>query len=154
MATVPNTTTFSLQDVVNVVGGSSLSAAFTNAVDACFDPTYKGSKNNLLNFRNYDTTRGATLTIDNTFTYFQNIGNTPCAGSSNVINITASSGNVWSASSNQAWCTLSPTGGTGSGSTTISCAKNTGADRSATVSITSSAPTRTCTVWQVSNCMV
>lgn len=53
---VPNTTTFSLQDVVNVTGGTSLSAAFTNSVDAYFDVAYKGSKDNLLNFRNYTVT--------------------------------------------------------------------------------------------------
>lgn len=53
MASVPNTTTFTLQDVINVVGGTSLGAAFTNSVDAYFDSTYNGSKNNLLNFRNY-----------------------------------------------------------------------------------------------------
>jgi len=53
MGQVPDTNTFSLQDVVNVVGGSSLSAAFTNSVDSYFDSTYKGSKNNLYNFRNY-----------------------------------------------------------------------------------------------------
>lgn len=50
---VPNTNTFSLQDVVNVTGGTSLQAAFDNSIDAYFDPAYKGSKNNLLNFRNY-----------------------------------------------------------------------------------------------------
>lgn len=59
MASVPNTNTFKLTDVTAVVGGSSLSVAFASSVDACFDPTYKGSKNSLLNFRNYDTTRGA-----------------------------------------------------------------------------------------------
>lgn len=50
---VPNNTSFSLQQVVNVVGGTSLTAAFTNSVDARFDTAYKGSKNQLLNFRNY-----------------------------------------------------------------------------------------------------
>lgn len=50
---VPNNTTFSLQSVVNVVGGTSLTAAITNSVDAHFDPTYKGSKNQLDDFRNY-----------------------------------------------------------------------------------------------------
>lgn len=54
MASVPNTTTFTLQNVVSVVGGTSLSAAFANSVDSYFDPAYKGSKNNLLNFRNYN----------------------------------------------------------------------------------------------------
>lgn len=52
---VPNTTTFSLTDVTAITGGTSLSAAFTNSVDSYFDPAYKGSKDNLLNFRNYKT---------------------------------------------------------------------------------------------------
>jgi uncharacterized protein (TIGR02145 family) len=53
VAQVPNTNTFSLSDVVAITGGTSLQAAFTNSVDAYFDPAYKGSKDNLLNFRNY-----------------------------------------------------------------------------------------------------
>jgi hypothetical protein len=54
MATqVPNTTTFALTDVTAVVGGTSLTAAYTNSTDAFFDPTYKGSKNSQYNFRNY-----------------------------------------------------------------------------------------------------
>ena len=53
MGSVPNTTTFTLQDVLNVTGGSDLVAAFANSTDSYFDPAYKGSKNNLLNFRNY-----------------------------------------------------------------------------------------------------
>jgi hypothetical protein len=50
---VPNTDTFSLSDVNDVVGGVSLSAAFSFSVDAYFDPAYKGSKDRLSNFRNY-----------------------------------------------------------------------------------------------------
>lgn len=58
MATsVPNTTTFSLLDVVAVVGGADLEECFNNATDAHFDPAHItnawGTKNNLLNFRNY-----------------------------------------------------------------------------------------------------
>lgn len=54
MATsVPNNTVFSLQDVKNVINVASLADMFTYSVDAYFDPAYKGSKNNLLNFRNY-----------------------------------------------------------------------------------------------------
>lgn len=56
---VPNTTTFSLQDVVNVTGGTSLDAAFTNSNAAYFDATY-GSKTmspkTLYGFRNYTVT--------------------------------------------------------------------------------------------------
>lgn len=52
---VPNTTTFSLQDVVNVVEPDvyTLQSCFNDAVSAYFDPAYSGSKNSLLNFRNY-----------------------------------------------------------------------------------------------------
>jgi len=49
---VPNTNTFSLQDVVNVTGGNDLIEAFSLATGT-FDPLYEGSKNSLLNFRNY-----------------------------------------------------------------------------------------------------
>lgn len=52
---VPDTNTFTLQDVVDVVSPSSdtLQACFDNAVDDFFDPAYEGSKDSLLNFRNY-----------------------------------------------------------------------------------------------------
>lgn len=53
MAGVPDTNNFSLQDVVNVVGGNSLQDCFDNSVDAFFDPDYKGSKDSLYCFRNY-----------------------------------------------------------------------------------------------------
>ena len=53
MGWVPNTATFSLQDVVNVTGGTSLTAAFANAQDRYFDSAYKGTKTSLMNFRNY-----------------------------------------------------------------------------------------------------
>lgn len=57
-AQVPNTDTFSLQDVFTELG---LSANGTNGLVQCFaaadpaqfDPAYEGSKNSLLNFRNY-----------------------------------------------------------------------------------------------------
>lgn len=53
---VPDTTTFSLNDVRLELGlGSttSLQSCFLAANPAFFDPTYEGSKNSLLNFRNY-----------------------------------------------------------------------------------------------------
>lgn len=54
---VPNTNSFSFQDVTTEIygdttSGRNLSQAFTDATGV-FDPTYEGSKNNLLNFRNY-----------------------------------------------------------------------------------------------------
>jgi len=52
---VPNTTTFSLQDVVTEINPTTddLVDCFADAVAGSFDPSYSGSKNNLLNFRNY-----------------------------------------------------------------------------------------------------
>lgn len=51
---VPDTNTFTLQDVVAEIGsGDDLVEEFSLAVDSGFDPTYKGSKDQLYNFRNY-----------------------------------------------------------------------------------------------------
>lgn len=55
---VPDTNTFSLQDVYNAVSdhaspSANLSSCFTNATSGYFDPVYEGSKNRLSNFRNY-----------------------------------------------------------------------------------------------------
>ena len=53
---VPDTTTFSLRDVCDVVqpsGGDTLVDCFNEAVSGLFDANYSGSKNSLLNFRNY-----------------------------------------------------------------------------------------------------
>tara|TARA_R110002050_G_C8492682_1_gene474806 strand:- start:48 stop:461 length:414 start_codon:yes stop_codon:yes gene_type:complete len=57
---VPNTTTFTLQNVVDVVNPTTddLVDCFADAVASKFDSNYEGSKNQLLNFRNYD---GVTL---------------------------------------------------------------------------------------------
>lgn len=51
---VPNTTTFTLQDVQNEIGENNLSGCFTYSVDSLFDARYKGSKDRLSNFRNYN----------------------------------------------------------------------------------------------------
>lgn len=59
---VPNTTTFSLQDVINELGitsNKSLSNCFTLAIDGLFDSSYKQSKTELDDFRNYNA--GLTL---------------------------------------------------------------------------------------------
>ena len=52
---VPNTSTFSLQDVVNEVNPTTddLVDCFADAIASSFDSTYSGSKDQLLNFRNY-----------------------------------------------------------------------------------------------------
>lgn len=56
---VPNTDTFTLQDVKNELGTSvnDLDTFFYIADNNKFDPDYVGSKNSLLNFRNYGATR-------------------------------------------------------------------------------------------------
>lgn len=52
---VPNTNNFSLQDVIDEINPSSndLATCFAEAIDSGFDSAYEGSKNSLLNFRNY-----------------------------------------------------------------------------------------------------
>lgn len=52
---VPNTTTFSLQDVIDEVNLTTddLQDCFNDANASYFNPTYSGSKNSLLNFRDY-----------------------------------------------------------------------------------------------------
>lgn len=54
-AQVPNTTTFTLQDVVDEVNPTTndLQDCFNDANADYFNPTYEGSKNSLLNFRDY-----------------------------------------------------------------------------------------------------
>ena len=148
MATVPNTTTFSLADVVAVVGGSSLVAAFSNAMDVSFDPTYKGSKNNLLNFRNYNTSRGMTLSISPSGTH---------AGTGSfTLSITATAGNQWicSAGSYSSWITsngVTSVSGTGTGSAqnvTINVLNRPigGSDTTGFLSVSSFSPTQTLTI--------
>ena len=53
---VPNTTTFTLQNVVDIVTPTTndLVDCFSDATAAKFDSTYSGDKDKLLNFRNYD----------------------------------------------------------------------------------------------------
>ncbi len=64
MATVPNTDTFTLQDVEDVITtiGNSLVACFADADADKFDEKYEGSKDRLSNFRNYGH-------VGSTFTY-------------------------------------------------------------------------------------
>jgi hypothetical protein len=72
---VPDTTTFNLQTVVNVVNPTSddLPSCFSNAVSNKFNATYKaqyyaaaGDKNNLLMFRDYDSGVSNLLTVEAT----------------------------------------------------------------------------------------
>ena len=56
MAVVPNTTTFSMQDVVNAIPNTSpnLVSCFAYSNAGYFFSSYSGSKDRLSNFRGYD----------------------------------------------------------------------------------------------------
>ena len=59
---VPDTTTFTLQNVVTEVNPTTddLVDCFADATSASFDSAYSGNKDNLLNFRNYGATASLT----------------------------------------------------------------------------------------------
>jgi len=63
---VPNTTTFTLQDVVDVVRPQTddLVDCFSDAISGDFNPAYSGSKDNLLNFRDYKPPTATTIIYD------------------------------------------------------------------------------------------
>tara|TARA_R110001632_G_scaffold187967_1_gene308429 strand:- start:186 stop:584 length:399 start_codon:yes stop_codon:yes gene_type:complete len=77
---VPNTSTFSLQDVVNEVNPTTddLVDCFADAVASKFDSTYSGSKNQLLNFRNY----GGTLPVNGYIIRAGSTSSLACSGAS------------------------------------------------------------------------
>jgi hypothetical protein len=56
ITSVPDTTTFTLQDVCDVVQPSSdtLLSCFNEADSGAFDPSYEGDRDSLLDFRNYN----------------------------------------------------------------------------------------------------
>ncbi len=70
------------------------------------------------------------------------------AGGNNTVQVTATSGQAWTASTTASWITLNTTSGTGSGSLSFSVAANGGAARSGTISITCGTSTATVTVNQ------
>jgi hypothetical protein len=88
---VPDTTTFTLQDVVTEVATTTddLVDCFADAISGKFDATYSGDKDRLLNFRNYGAIasfassiegRGACeLALDQTY-YHSGSGALPVAG--------------------------------------------------------------------------
>tara|TARA_B110000495_G_C22374207_1_gene242874 strand:- start:44 stop:460 length:417 start_codon:yes stop_codon:yes gene_type:complete len=79
---VPDTTTFTLQDVVTEINPTTddLSDCFADATAACFDSSYSGTKTELLNFRNY----GASCTTS----YSSSGGVKPSIACSATINLT------------------------------------------------------------------
>lgn len=90
---VPNTNSFTLQNVVDVIDNDdNLVGCFNDAVASKFDSNYSGSKNNLLNFRNYDSSSNTaflgsvtasnnvcSLTMNITY-YYNGSGNNPAIG--------------------------------------------------------------------------
>lgn len=74
---IPNTDTFTLQDVKDELESSSndLVSFFAESVDAHFDPLYKGDKNSLYNFRNYKKVGSFTITYNSGKNFSSDITN-------------------------------------------------------------------------------
>ena len=71
---VPNTTTFSMQDVDTEIDPPTSTPSLTQLITSAnsigeWDSDYSGSKNSLLNFRNYGATSRTMFTIDNSYSY-------------------------------------------------------------------------------------
>ena len=84
MPGVPNTTNFSLADVVAAVLPSSndLQECFDDAFDDAFDPTYgPGNKSNLLQFRNY----GNDIAAQNSLYMGSRYGTDACGATRNTL---------------------------------------------------------------------
>ncbi|MEM9076305.1 MAG: BACON domain-containing protein [Bacteroidota bacterium] len=141
---VPNTTTFTLQDVLTELGLTSpfrtLSDAFVVAIDSRFDPAYKGSKNSLLNFRNYNSGPSSNLTVFPTFLL--------SSGSSGFEVIDVTSNVSWTVSDNASWLSVSPTSGSNNDTLTVFLQANSGGVRNATITVTGGGITRTCSITQ------
>jgi hypothetical protein len=105
---VPNTDTFTLDDVLQELGlgdGDSLQDCFDDATSSSFDTNYNpnsdGTDNNLLNFRNYGGTQTTTLTV----------AQSPVSGGSSHVDL----GNQSTSSQNisYTWEYVSQSGGSG-----------------------------------------
>jgi hypothetical protein len=69
---VPNTTTFTLQNVCDAINPSTedLVDCFSDAIPVYFNPAYSGSKNSLLNFKDYGPHNASTVpTVTTTAPY-------------------------------------------------------------------------------------
>ena len=71
---VPNTTTFSMQDVDTEIDPPTSTPSLTQLITSAnsigeWDSDYSGSKNSLLNFRNYGATSRTMFSIDNSYAY-------------------------------------------------------------------------------------
>lgn len=117
MATVPNTNTFTLQNVVAITGGNSLAAAFANADNGLFDLQYKGNKDRLSNFRNY----GIAIKLTLTSALFDIDGN--LLSGSDTFNVI--SGGDWTSQGGAGWAVISPASGSaGTRTVTVSVGYN------------------------------
>ncbi|QQO97345.1 BACON domain-containing protein [Maribacter phage Colly_1] len=147
---VPNTTTFTLANVCDEIGltGSNrtLQSCINSAEARGYNSSYSGSKNSLLNFRDYETPSTAdTLSISPT-TYSNTSGFTD----SFVVSVISNTS--WTVSDNQTWITLSSSSGSGNGSITVNLSSNgTGSTRYGVVVFTTGDISRTVTVTQASN---
>lgn len=122
---VPNTNTFSLNDVRNELGLSStasLQSCFNAACDAGFRPEYVGSKDRQSNFRGYDDSK---CSGSNTLTVTPSI--LPAyASTGGGQNVGVTSNTNWNVSSKPSWITV--TGASGSGNdpvVTLTASNNT-----------------------------
>lgn len=115
---VPNTTTFTLMDVRTEIsnggGGTatSLLDAFSRSNDSGFDINYKGSKNQLLNFRNY--------THNTTTTYQKSLGvagtsTDACTNHANMVYVTRWLDNPDFLSASKLWTNSAGTTNAGAG---------------------------------------
>tara|TARA_R110002074_G_scaffold189465_6_gene355286 strand:- start:18490 stop:18960 length:471 start_codon:yes stop_codon:yes gene_type:complete len=135
MASVPNTTTFSLQDVVDAVGGSqsSLLDCVEDAVGSGYNPTY-GSEGDLdmLSFRDYEEVAAEKAITISPFTYVD------VSGLGADITFTVNTTSSWVVSLPSSDFLASETSsGTGSGSFTVNVAFNgTGEPRTGQVRVT------------------
>lgn len=129
---VPNTETFSLQDVYNAVHNhtsgtqTNLQSCFDNAISGYFNPTYNQDSyapaNSMLRFRDYKPTGCSAPTV--TTASITDIFGTTATGGGNVTSdggctVTAR-GVCWSTSSNPTIANSKTTDGTGTGSFTSS----------------------------------
>lgn len=145
---VPNTNTFSLQDVCDAIAGAQddLVECFAEATAGAFDPTYGSiTDNDMLAFRNYDEGGAAPfLTISPA-----SFGAPASAGS---FPLSISSNQSWAYSDDAVWLSGSPTSGTGNGTVTVSYTANGGITRYGVITITTTtgSPTiiRNCNVEQ------
>lgn len=139
MASVPDTTNFSEQNVQAVLGGSGLVAMFAAAVDMSFDINYKGSKNALYCFRNYNSVPRSISASPSSISCLHTVGY------SGTITVTASSSTTWTASAGSytSWIHITG-GGPWTGNHTFSVVVDTYTSaRSGSIALIGSAPTLT-----------